>query len=367
MHKENSALWKVKPLLTKLCGDHTWVACDLMVTATDAELFEDDYLARMSSRTTNGSASGDTQRIHTPRLNGDGHSDHPNGQVNGDGEKSAQANGTQEAPLPTPDADVSMVDASAAEEGQIEEIPSKDGKKINGDKQPAPEQTEERKPAKDEGPAKAKATEDEEINNNRAGNGADKAEEVETPSKDAPKTSDNSVAKDTHTPAQGAAVDETQEGAPPPPTAAAAAPANPATSEINGSRAISLSPDVFDDQLVHPLFLAPRSARPERDLGLPEQEAEDVRRLLQLWVQKQEEVARGTKKLYEGLLKADRLRATVFKWAKAEAHAGPNRDMSDGEDWYDKEEWGLVDDLKKGHDEEEEDTQQTQKKTRNRR
>ena len=91
-----------------------------------------------------------------------------------------------------------------------------------------------------------------------------------------------------------------------------------------------------------------------------------TRRLLQLWVQKQDEVIRGTRKLYEGLLKADRLRKTVLKWSKAEAHSGPNREMSDGEDWYDKEEWGLVDDLKKGHDEEEEDQQQTQKKTRNR-
>ena len=40
--------------------------------------------------------------------------------------------------------------------------------------------------------------------------------------------------------------------------------------------------------------------------------------------------------------------------------------LSDGEDWYDKEEWGLTEDLKKGQDEEEEDTTQTQKKTRNR-
>lgn len=121
-----------------------------------------------------------------------------------------------------------------------------------------------------------------------------------------------------------------------------------------------------EEHFIHPLFLPPRSAHPDRDLGLPEQEAEDVRRLLQLWVQKQDEVARGTKKLYEGLLKADRLRKTVLEWAKAEAHCGLNRDMSDGEDWYDKEAWGLTEDLKKGEDEVEEDTTQTQKKTRNR-
>jgi hypothetical protein len=57
----------------------------------------------------------------------------------------------------------------------------------------------------------------------------------------------------------------------------------------------------------------------------------------------------------------------VMKWAKAEGHVGPNRDMSDGEDWYDKEEWGLEEDLKKGQDEEEEDAATTAKKTRTRR
>ena len=118
---------------------------------------------------------------------------------------------------------------------------------------------------------------------------------------------------------------------------------------------------------IHPLFIAPRSAHPDRDMGIPEAEADDVRRLLQVWVQKQEEVCRGAKRLYEGLLRADRLRKTVRQWSKYEAHVGPNRDMSDGEDWYDKEEWGLDEDLKKGQDEEEEDTTQTTKKTRTRR
>lgn len=134
-------------------------------------------------------------------------------------------------------------------------------------------------------------------------------------------------------------------------------------SNHNGSRAASPSAASAGDPLIHPIFLAPKPAHPDRDVGLPEQEAEDVRRLLQLYVQKQEEVCRGTEKLYHGLLKADRMRKTVLEWTKAEAHVG---EMSDGEDWYDKEEWGLTEDLKKGQDEEEEDTTQTQKKTRNR-
>lgn len=118
-----------------------------------------------------------------------------------------------------------------------------------------------------------------------------------------------------------------------------------------------------EPKFVHPMFLPPTGAKPDRDLGLPEKEADDVRMLVALYVQKQEEVCRGTERLHEGLLRAERLRAEVLHWSKAEAHCGPNRDMSDGEDWYDKEEWGLMEDLKKGHDEEEEDTT-TQGKTR---
>jgi hypothetical protein len=141
--------------------------------------------------------------------------------------------------------------------------------------------------------------------------------------------------------------------------AASYQPTNPTT-----SRAASVTTSaVADDLYIHPLFLAPQASRPDRDQGLPEQEAEDVRRLLQLYVQKQEEVCRGTKRLYEGLLRADRYRGLVLAWSKAEAHRG---ELSDGEDWYDRDEWGLADDLKKGHDEEEEEATQTQKKTRNR-
>ena len=121
------------------------------------------------------------------------------------------------------------------------------------------------------------------------------------------------------------------------------------------------SPASWVPPVIHPLYLMPESARLDRDLGLPPNEAEDTRRLLVAFVQKQEEVVRGAEKLYEGLLRADRMRQTVFKWCKAEGHIG---EMSDGEDWYDKEEWGLEEDLKKGHDDEEEDTTTQGKKTR---
>ncbi|XWW98724.1 hypothetical protein V2A60_006726 [Cordyceps javanica] len=146
-------------------------------------------------------------------------------------------------------------------------------------------------------------------------------------------------------------------------------PERPADGEEELVKAGGESGEAGEDEeaVIHPIFLPPLTARPDRDLGLPASEADDIRRLLALYVQKQEEVCRGTYKLHRGLLKAQRLRGDVLHWSKAEAHCGPNRDMSDGEDWYDKEEWGLDEDLKKGHDEEEEDTTTQAKKTRARR
>ena len=73
--------------------------------------------------------------------------------------------------------------------------------------------------------------------------------------------------------------------------------------------------------------------------------------LLMALVQKQEEISRAATDLYTGMLSGERMRQDVFKWSKAEAHVG---EMSDGEDWYDREEWGLDQDLAKGKDEEEE-------------
>ncbi|KAL8971617.1 MAG: hypothetical protein Q9183_000963 [Haloplaca sp. 2 TL-2023] len=116
---------------------------------------------------------------------------------------------------------------------------------------------------------------------------------------------------------------------------------------------------------VHPLFLTPRGAYPDRDFGLPPEEAEATRRILMSYVQKQEEVCRGAEKLYDGFLRVERMKQHVDESCKHEAHIG---EMSDGEDWYDKEKWGLTEDLRKGRDEDQEEEGGTQhKKTRGRR
>lgn len=101
---------------------------------------------------------------------------------------------------------------------------------------------------------------------------------------------------------------------------------------------------------IHGFFHVPDSALPDRDYGLPASEADDTRRLLLLFCQKQEQVVRESEQMLEGLLKADRMRKDVWRWCKAEAHMG---EMSDGEDWYDMDEWNLNAPLLKGKEEEE--------------
>lgn len=333
MYKENAALWKVRPLLTRLTGDHTWVNCEKMLGPSDFDYFSDDFTARLLHQGTNGSTEDEIERIVTPKANGG--SETINGS-NGDKPSTSDVDHDQETEAAQ---DVSMADATVPEIDPVETNKSKDeSSSIDGDKtaQDADADKEDVPKPKDEPNGEASKEK--------------KDETVKEAEKDIEKGGGDVEMTD------GVTVDE--------------APTEPpkSTSDPNDahSRAMSATPAASDESFIHPIFLAPASAHPDRDNGLPDQEAEDVRRLLQLYIQKQEEVCRGTKKLYEGLLKADRLRKTVLSWSKAEAHIGPGRDMSDGEDWYDKEEWGLTDDLKKGQDEEEEDTTQTQKKTRNR-
>ena len=97
---------------------------------------------------------------------------------------------------------------------------------------------------------------------------------------------------------------------------------------------------------VHPWFLVPPPAFPNCDLGLPAKEAKESREKVLLYVQKQEQIVRSLESLAAGLMRADRLRHSVFRAAKAEGHVRYDKgnvvtDMSDGEDWYDVEDWGL--------------------------
>ncbi|KAK3704295.1 hypothetical protein LTR37_013969 [Vermiconidia calcicola] len=108
---------------------------------------------------------------------------------------------------------------------------------------------------------------------------------------------------------------------------------------------------------INPWYLTPTTSLPDRDLGLPAQEAEETRRILLLYIQKQENIVRQLLQLHTSLLKADRLRGEVWRACKAEGHLKEGEggmmvtEMSDGEDWYDPADWGLTErELKVGKD-----------------
>ncbi|KAE8354448.1 RXT2-like protein [Aspergillus coremiiformis] len=151
--------------------------------------------------------------------------------------------------------------------------------------------------------------------------------------------------------------EEMQDGLSPEPprrmTTRAQANATNSLEDESGNLSSSPSSDTLSSlPIPHPLFLVPDYIRADPDLGLSPMEAEDTRRLLWSYVQKQEETVRGFEHMLECLLRACRMKDDVLEWCKAEGHVG---EMSDGEDWYDREKWGLGEgeDLKKGADEDE--------------
>ncbi|KAK6223789.1 hypothetical protein QIS74_03733 [Colletotrichum tabaci] len=314
--KENASLWRVRHLFTRLCGDYTWVPCGAMVGPDDADLYSTDYVERGYSRKTRAPVAGGLDDASSGTASGNARLEQaPNG-----------TNGESSGDKQSSDGDIAMTDAGSYK-------------------------GEARKQASE------KSTED----THTAGEASRPTNGQVPKSSAAPKTGQEESIADKKQKQKAVDV-EMHEGQAAPPSQPGAEVA-----ERNGTHAPSIASETVDETFVHPFFRPPPNARPDRDVGLPEAEAEDIRRLLALYVQKQEEVCRGAMKLHEGLLKANRLRKTVLQWSKAEAHSGANRDMSDGEDWYDKEEWGLTEDLKKGQDDEEEDTGTVAKKTRNRR
>ncbi|PFH58351.1 hypothetical protein XA68_13848 [Ophiocordyceps unilateralis] len=332
MRRENQSLWRIRHLWTALCGDGTWMPCGLMVEPDDVTLYTEDHVARhLESLARSGHATG----APTSERNGSTPKHGPGGANDG-----GDAGRLEEVVRRS--AEVPMTDAGASHSKQ-EAIATL--KEANG---------------REQTPAEAR----QKANNGDVSSGEFESKGVKRPRREGHGADDAAISsQETLHRAEAhervdARVKDTD------PSADATAP--PRT---GGDKAPSIASEGSSEQqaFIHPIFSMPTGARPDRNLGLPEHEAEDIRRLLSLFVQKQEEICRGATRLHHGLLRAERLRKDVLHWSKAEAHCGPNRDLSDGEDWYDRAEWGLTEDLKKGQDEEEEDTATAGKKTRNRR
>jgi len=348
LQKEKASLWRIKHLLTRLSGDDTWIPCETVETEDDILLFGDD---RDMLRGNHGKSivKDDGEHLSTGTLISD-ETVQQAGLLIAEAEQPVEAvlDAAKEAIKNTAtETDITMT--SATQTPDADAGPNERNSKLKE----LQEGDDHSKKAEETPDTSTKAPDD----------GSMEVEEGAKASGHEGTTGKQAL----ETEAIGADEGMEEEDIPAPHRMRTRAQAQAASDNTTTSRTRSATPDSSIEPFVHPYFLAPPNSHPDRDLGLPKHEAEETRRLLQLYIQKQEEVCRGAQSVYEGLLKADRYRHLVIKWAKAVAHVGANRDMSDGEDWYDKEEWGLDEDLKKGQDEEEEDAATTAKKTRTRR
>lgn len=301
LHREREMLWKMKAYLQRFRGDKLWAPLGSLESVEDGLLLENDALGffpedasyHASASAANGSANGSAgARSPIPSMaktNGTSHNQ-ATAQI-----EDARTNG------------VAVVDMAGQEQSDIAQANGEAPRTTNGD---------------------AKETE----NTN-----GDRNEDKEHPGSPMDGITENGHLKtdeDDETPIAHAMTTRAKARTPPP----SDGPRSPTPSDLGSLPSIAA------------FFMAPPTAIPDQSLGLPANEADDTRRLILLYVQKQEEVVRGTERLLHGLLRADRTRADVWAWCRAEPHVG---ELSDGEDWYDREHWGLEADLVKGKEEEE--------------
>lgn len=412
VQRERKTLSDAKQLLTKFRGDKTWIPCGLLYSESDEEMFNTEKLYKnlasgRMSQYSNGSAARDVANgsldddITLETRLGSKSSIHFNSvsrAVNGihEGPTAASSIATNEtvtnSTLP-PDSpmkeapaelginatgEVHNVEMAEPEDNTVtkqdsgpgdadeanrrleKEIVNIVGPEVSIISQERPEDT------KDEGMPSAQDAVDHKMDATRAIQQQDESIEGPGPAAGAvdPPVNHNTVpgAEDGKEEDGEANVEDENGSWRAPRRMRTRAQAQAASEPTPSSR--DNSPDSWVPRQIHPLFLIPEAALPDKNFGLPPSEADETRRMLMMYVQKQEEVCRGAEKIYDGLLEADRKRKTVFKWCKAEGHVG---EMSDGEDWYDKEEWGLEDDLRKGHNDDEDDNVNQGKKTRGRR
>lgn len=350
LHKERASLWSLKHLLTKMGGDHIWCPTDMMEDDGDLALFPDDREAirdKLYSKkpiirqeevqeteiVPESLGTENTEAVDIPEENkmSDPETTEPQTMAVDEPETTA----TVEATDPV-EADTVMVN-TAIHTPVIPRMSSPVAPvfspispvQVLGPTTDVTKETDEA--------AAMKKTEPEHDPDETLVDDSTIFEEDQDPSA-AANGHDASLPQDVE-------ADESDDNAPSPRRMRTRAQ-NVVTESIR-----SPTPE-SDTEQIDPYFLPPTNSIPSQYLGLPREESVEVKRILQLYIQKQEEVVRGSERIYNNLLRADRLRKEVFAWAKAEAHVG---EMSDGEDWYDPDEWGLNGtELRKGQDEEEE-------------
>lgn len=342
LRRERETLWKAKRLLRRFRGEADWAPCEAFETEGDALLLYD--------HATEGHVNGNASAVPSITMSLD------------------------EAPFIHQEPLADQVVANGVGEG----VPKPEHKAENGvhatdmlpdpstENQDSPPPNDQPKPAEDQAKPDEQGPQDPDITmeNNDQPPPNDSNTPLENPTladlRQSPDpTGSDSASTAGHAMTTRARARSPQEGS---------APTSPSPSS-----SASIPP-------IHPWFTAPTTSIPSSDLSLPVGEAEETRKLLLLYCQKQEQTIRALEDLAFGLQKADRLRKFVYESAKASEHLVEDgkgnlvTEMSDGEDWYDPTEWGLKDwelgeggSLEKGKDEVEEPEEEGRKGIRRRR
>ncbi|KAL1624413.1 hypothetical protein SLS56_007817 [Neofusicoccum ribis] len=361
LQREEKSLWRAKAIMQKLLGDNTWLAVGEMETSYDREILSEPASGVAASTSTGSLEADSAERQGTSWEDPVKISEGTNMQG------TPQAISEQQAQ----DADVQMENGADAQtapstngdsthHAELRRNAPSNGTNLNP-KTDALVQTQQQEGTRQEGAEAERQTNGDMLKHEdqsaSAGSSGDKMQV------DGTNGTAEDGANEPRSPHSDDAEDTNSQHTSHRMTTRAQRRANSHTSSVPGSPR-TLSPESPGEPPIHPLFKFPVENLVDRDMGLPASEAEDTRTWLLMYIQKQEEVVRQTRALYMGLMQADRKRKMVLKWAKAEGHVG---EMSDGEDWVDKEEWGLTEDLVKGKEEEEEEGVAQAKKTRARR
>lgn len=311
LRTERANLWRAKNLQMKLIGDESWMPLGRIETKDDWDLFEPKPPPPESSKKRKRGEEGPTQ-------NGINHS--------------------ESTPVVT-----STAQTTAVESTDLIKDESNEDDNAN---------------ARAESPRQAPVTNDVDMQDIEAagvtGAKSDDTQDgaVPTANGDIDKPSSDNNAEN-----QGS-----ETGTTPPPsrriTRALAAETNTVDGGSQRSHSPSLSTVSSTLLTADPIYLLPPSLSTATrlpqllsSLGMPIEELLETRRLLMMYIQKQEETIRGYESIQQKLYKAKRMRGQVWDWCKAEGHVG---ELSDGEDWIDAAAWGeRAEDLKKGRDEDE--------------
>ncbi|KAK2760921.1 hypothetical protein FQN54_002163 [Arachnomyces sp. PD_36] len=354
LHQERILLWRAKNLHSQFLGDSTWMPCGDVEAPDDHFIFEPRRLANNYSQSNSSYHTGSAKNTANERM------------LTGDPSEKSYGESQNNVP---PTEDVEMTDAPAQDEATQEET--------QDDKPQEETKTEDSLVAASNNPQKGHRSVSapaEDLNANKL-EASSRKHSVQSTSalgeqSSKPDGSIERIDRNKNNPQDPNADEDKNDdeeeqqhsgnGSPAPPrrmTTRAQTQTNqpPNTTTNPSSRAPSPSYTADDSTSTpstslytpHPLFTLSSYSRPDRNFGLPASEADETRRLLWSYVQKQEETVRSFARLLDSLLKAHRMKQDVWEWCKAEGHVG---EMSDGEDWYDKEKWGLGEgeELKKG-------------------